>query len=515
MLLREVADSSERVASTSGRNAKIEILSDVLRRATPPEVSVVVSYLSGELPGGRIGIGYAALGEMRGVVAAETPSLELLGLDAELRDIGSTAGAGSAKRRLEKLGSIFSRATGVEQKFLFGLLSGELRQGAQEGVMLDAVAKAARVEAALVRRAAMLGGSIPRVAEVALARGADGLGEFRLELMRPIQPMLAQVAADPEEALERHSELALEYKLDGARIQVHKSGDEVRVFSRLLNEVTPAVPEVVELVRELPAEQLVLDGEAIVLKPDGSPEPFQVTMRRFGRKLDVENLRPKLPLSPFFFDVIHADGRDLIDSAGAERFDVLERIVPESRRIPRTLASDEASVDAFYQRALASGHEGIMMKAAQAPYEAGRRGASWFKLKPAHTLDLVVLAVEPGSGRRSGFLSNIHLGARDPDKGGFVMLGKTFKGMTDEILKWQTEKFTSLELAREDYVVHLKPELVAEIAFDGLQESPHYPGGLALRFARLKRYRTDKPAAEADTIETVRKIYAEGHRGGR
>jgi DNA ligase 1 len=344
-----------------------------------------------------------------------------------------------------------------------------------------------------------------------LANGADGLSGFKLELLRPIEPMLAQTIEDPRAALDRLGSAALEYKLDGARVQLHRQGDEVRVFTRGLHDVTARVPELVELARSLPTDRIVLDGEAIALRSDGKPQPFQVTMRRFGRKLDVAALRESMPLFPFFFDILHADGEDLIDRPAHERFAALSRLVPSAATIPRTLAGDASSIEDFSGQALAHGHEGIMLKSLEASYEAGNRGASWLKLKPAHTLDLVVLAVEWGSGRRHGWLSNLHLGARDPRTGSFVMLGKTFKGMTDQMLKWQTEKLLSLELAREGHIVHVKPELVVEIAFDGVQQSSQYPGGVALRFARVKSYRSDKRAEEADTIDTVRAIHARSH----
>ena len=331
-----------------------------------------------------------------------------------------------------------------------------------------------------------------------------------MRLLEPVLPMLAQPAADVDEALALLGEAALEWKLDGARVQVHRDGDDVRVFSRTLREVTAAVPEVVEAVRALPARRLALDGEAIALRPGGTPEPFQVTMRRFGRKLEVARLRSELPLSVLFFDVLHADGEDLVAAPGRARQEVLASALPAPFRVPRLVTADPAAASAFLEDALRRGHEGLLAKSLDAPYEAGRRGSSWLKVKRAHTLDLVVLAVEWGSGRRKGLLSNLHLGARDPENGGFVMLGKTFKGMTDEMLAWQTERLKALALGTTDgYVVHVRPELVVEVAFDGLQESPRYPGGLALRFARVKRYRTDKRPEDADTIDTVRAIHAQ------
>jgi DNA ligase-1 len=368
--------------------------------------------------------------------------------------------------------------------------------------MAEALAAAAEVPADEVRRALMLAGELPEVARAVLTEGRPGLGRFHLQLFRPLQPMLAQPAGDVSEALERLGEAALELKLDGARVQVHKAEGDVRVYSRRGNEVTHAVPELVETVQALPARQLLLDGEVIAQRPDATPHPFQVTMRRFGRKLDVPRLRGELPLTPFFFDLLHLDGQDLIDRPAGERFAALGESVP-GLAVPRIVTADAEEADAFFEDALARGHEGIMAKATDAPYEAGRRGFSWLKVKPAHTLDLVILAAEWGHGRRKGWLSNLHLGARDPENGGFVMLGKTFKGLTDAMLAWQTQKFQEIALGTDGWTVYLRPELVAEIAFSDVQESPQYPGGMALRFARVKRYREDKTAAEADDLAAV------------
>jgi len=501
----ELVRASAQVSEVSARLAKTGILADLLRALAPDEVEIAVSWLSGEPRQGRIGVGYARLRELR-VEPAASPALSLLEIDAELERIARTAGRGSAAERARLLEALFARATAGEQDFLMRLLVGELRQGALEGVLADAIARAASVAPERVRRAAMLGGRLPRVAREALARGEAGLASFRLELLRPIQPMLAQSAPDPEAALERLGRAAFEWKLDGARIQVHRLDDAVRVFTRQGNDVTEAVPEIVETVRALPARALLLDGEAIALRADGRPEPFQVTMRRFGRRLDVERLRAELPLSAFFFDLLHRDGEDTLDRSAEQRFAALAGCVSERLRTPRIVTADAAEARAFFDTALAHGHEGVMAKSLDAPYEAGRRGAGWLKLKRANTLDLVVLAVEWGSGRRRGKLSNLHLGARDPASGGFVMLGKTFKGMTDEMLAWQTRRFQELELSRDAHTVRVRPEQVVEIAFDGIQASPHYPGGVALRFARVKRYRDDKRADEADTIETVRAL---------
>jgi DNA ligase-1 len=369
------------------------------------------------------------------------------------------------------------------------------------------IAKAAGLPARDVRRAVMLSGDPAVVAKAALREGAAGLEAFRLELLKPVEPMLAQTARDTAAALEAFGQAAFEYKLDGARIQVHKSGDEVRTFSRQLNDVSAGLPEIREIVGDLPADSLIFDGEVIALRADGTPHPFQVTMRRFGRKLGVDSARETLPLSAFFFDCLHLDGEDLIDQPAAARFARLSGTVPPGALIPRLVTADAAAAARFLEKALAAGHEGLMAKALDSPYEAGSRGAGWLKIKPSHTLDLVVIAAEWGSGRRRGWLSNLHLAARDPDENRFVMLGKTFKGMTDKMLEWQTTRLLGLETARDGHVVHVRPELVVEIAFNDLQASPHYPGGMALRFARVKRYRDDKNAGEADTIDAIRRIF--------
>ena len=426
-----------------------------------------------------------------------------------LQRLANTTGKGSAQTKERLLGELLTRGTAEEQEFLLRLVMGELRQGALEGLVTEAVARAAGLEPGAVRRATMLAADLGRVAHAALTEGAAGLTSFRVELFRPLQPMLAQAAADVKDALTRlgEGEAAFEYKLDGARIQVHKAGDEVRVFSRQLNDVTQAVPEVVDAVHRLPLPDAILDGEAIALRPDGTPLPFQVTMRRFGRKLDVERLRADLPLAFFFFDLLYADGAPLLDEPYARRFAALAAAVPAEQRVPRIVTSEAGEAGAFFERAIAAGQEGLMAKALEARYDAGARGAAWLKLKPAHTLDLVVLAAEWGHGRRRGRLSNLHLGARDADAGGFVMLGKTFKGMTDEMLDWQTAKLLELETRREPHVVYVRPELVVEVAFNGIQASPTYAGGLALRFARVVRYRPDKAADQSDTIEAVRQLH--------
>ena len=500
MKLHELVTTSRQVAATSGRNAKIDLLAALLKQAAADEIETAIASLSGSLRQGRIGVGYAALRAARPEGAADRPTLDLTTVDAALEQVARTRGSGSAAVKDRLLRELFLRATEAEQEFLFRLLIGELRQGALEGLMVEAVARATALDPDGVRRAAMLAGSLGPVARAALTDGAAGLARFGLKLFRPLQPMLAQAADDVAATLAQLGEAAFEYKLDGARIQVHRAGDEVRVFSRQLNDVTVAVPEVVEAARRLPLRDAILDGEAIALRPDGTPHPFQVTMRRFGRKLDVQRLRAELPLSAFFFDVLYADGTVLLGEPYSARFAVLERVVPQEGRVPRIVTRDALVAGRFFEQAIAAGHEGLMAKAR---YDAGARGAAWLKLKPAHTLDLVVLAAEWGHGRRRGWLSNLHLGARDPDTGGFVMLGKTFKGMTDELLAWQTTRLLALENSRDEHTVYVRPQLVVEVAFNDVQASPQYPGGVALRFARVVRYRPDKRADEADTIATV------------
>ncbi len=510
MKLEELVQASRSVAETAGRLEKIERLASLLARLEPREVEVAVAYLCGDVPQGRIGLGPAAVREAFSGTAAATAQLTVTEVDRAFSRIAAVSGKGSAAERARLLRDLFAAATRPEQEFLARLIFGELRQGALEGVMVEAVARASGVDASRIRRAVMLAGELPSVAAAALARGESGLADFALRIFRPVQPMLAQTASGVGEALQQLERASFEDKLDGARVQVHKSGPDVRVFSRSLNEVTDAVPEIVESMRALSAGQLILDGEAIALRADGRPHPFQTTMRRFGRKLDVAGVRGELPLSPFFFDCLHVDGRDLIDLPASDRFDAMARALPEPLLIRRLVTAEPAEAAAFLESALERGHEGVMAKSLSAPYEAGARGSSWFKVKPVRTLDLVVLAAEWGHGRRRGWLSNLHLGARDPATGGFVMLGKTFKGMTDEILDWQTRTLLPIEIARDSNTVYVEPRLVAEVAFNDVQASPHYPGGLALRFARLKRYRPDKRPQDADTIDTVRAIHGQG-----
>lgn len=507
MHLRELVEASNAVAAVSGRLEKIDRLSSLFVRLAPDEVEVAVGFLSGEPRQGKLGLGPAAIVTAHEVPAASDATLTLADVDGTLDRVAGVRGAGASRERAALWRGVLARATRDEQHFLSRLALGELRQGALEAVLAEAVARAASLPAAAVRRATMMAGDLRQVARAALVEGARGLERFTLQLMRPVQPMLADAAEDVDAAIARLGDLSLELKLDGARVQVHKAGDEVRAYSRQLNDVTAAVPEVVEVVRALPARSLVLDGEVIALRPDGSPQPFQVTMRRFGRRLDVERLRAELPLTPVFFDLLLADEASLLDEPQHRRFDLLMGLGGSRLVVPHVRRPTAAEAEAFYQSAIGQGHEGVMAKAPDAPYAAGSRGAAWLKVKAAHTLDLVVLAAEWGSGRRKGWLSNLHLGARDAERGGFVMLGKTFKGLTDALLQWQTREFLAREIGRDAYTVYVRPEIVAEIAFSDVQASPRYPGGLALRLARVKRYRADKDAGTADAFPAVQAIY--------
>ncbi|MET0901560.1 MAG: ATP-dependent DNA ligase [Mycobacterium sp.] len=507
MLLLDVATASADVGASSSRLAKVARIAGLLRQSdrSGHQVAVVVAWLSGELPQRQIGVGWAALRSLPAPAAQATLTVDAV--DARFTEIGAAAGKGSQARRAGLLAELFGAATDVEQTFLRRLLGGELRQGALAGVMADAVAKATDLPAAQVRRAAMLGGDLPAVAAAALTGDSAALAEFTLHVGRPVGPMLAQTATGVTEALDKLGGTAIfEAKLDGARVQIHRLGDQVTVYTRSLDDVTARLPEVVAATLALPVTSLIADGEAIALRPDGRPHRFQVTASRFGRTARVDQ-----PLSVFYFDLLHLDGTDLLDAPAAERAAALAGVVPAQFRVDSITTADAGAAQQFLDATLAAGHEGVMAKSPTAPYEAGRRGAGWLKVKPVHTLDLVVLAVEWGSGRRTGKLSNIHLGAKDVAGDGFVMLGKTFKGMTDAMLDWQTARF--LELAdgpTNGYVVPVRPEQVVEIAIDGVQGSTRYPGGVALRFARVVRYRDDKSAAEADTINTVRALYARG-----
>src|SRR6201992_4169215 len=493
-----MADASEAVAATSSRLAKIEVLATALHDAGPAEVTIAVAYLSGELPQRQIGVGWATLRQAPEPAGAAT--LTLTEVDAALTAIGAAAGKGSQATRKQLVDELFGRATAPEQAFLRRLLSGELHQGALEGVMGGALAVPAEIPSAEIRRALMLSGSMTTVAQTALTQGRGGLRSFGLQVERRIGAMLASSAPTIEDALAKITPAAVEWKMDGIRVQVHLRDGQVRLFTRTLDEITDRLAGVVAEVSQLPARDAVLDGELVALQEDGRPYPFQVTASRTSRRTG----EPAAGLSTYLFDIVHLDGQDLIDHPGQERFEALARVVPERLRMPRLVTSSVEEATAFFNDSIAYGHEGVVVKSLDTPYTAGRRGAGWIKVKPRHTLDLVILAAEWGHGRRHGWLSNLHLGARDPETGGFVMLGKTFKGLTDEMLTWQTERLLALENRRDSYTVYVRPELVAEIPFDGVQRSPRCPGGIALRFARVLRYREDKSAAEADTLETVR-----------
>ncbi len=505
MLLATLVETSDRVGKTTKRLEKTELIASLLRQMAPEEAEIAVSFLSGLTRQGKLGVGYATIRDAIGTHAHD-PSLQIVEVDRRLDELTKISGSGSERRRRDLLVNLFSSATAEEADFLRRLFVGELRQGALEGIMLDAISKASGIPADRIRRAAMMAGSVPAIAEAVFERGESGLAEFDLRLFRPVQPMLAGTADDVGVALDDLGEPALEYKFDGARIQVHKSGDQVAIYSRQLNEVGDAIPEVVEAVRELPAHDLILDGEVLSLDPSGRPQPFQVTMRRFGRKLDVERMRADLPMNPFWFDLLYLNGAPLLDQPQAERFSELQRLSPAEAVVPHLVTGEAEAAEDFLRQALNRGHEGIMAKARNSAYAAGARGQSWLKIKRANTLDLVILAAEWGNGRRQGFLSNLHLGARDTEKGGFAMLGKTFKGLTDEMLRWQTAELLKLEIARDRYTVYVEPKIVVEIAFNEIQVSPRYKSGLALRFARVKRYRTDKSAADSDTFQTVQKM---------
>jgi ATP-dependent DNA ligase I len=549
VLLRELVQTSEAVAATSGRTAKITEIAGLLRRAGPGEVPVVVAFLSGELRQRQIGVGYASLGgalpgaALPGAALPGGGPLTVAETDAVFEAVGQVAGAGAQAERRRLLAVLFGRASQTEREFLVRLLAGELHQGALEGVMVEAVARAAGVPAAEVRRAHLLAGSLPLVAQAALAAAWPAalapdpatepepdsgaalatLRAFGLKVGRPLRPMLASSAATVADAFARLSPAVVEWKIDGIRVQVHRTGTDVAVFTRTLDDITIRVPEIAEAVLALDVQAAVFDGEAVALAPDGRPRPFQVTASRTGSQLDVARQRADTPLTPFFFDLLHLDGTDLIDEPAHVRQARLAAVMPARLLVPRLVTEDVDAAVAFFADAVGRGHEGVVVKSPDARYAAGRRGSEWIKVKPRHTLDLVVLAAEWGHGRRRGWLSNLHLGARDPATGSLVMLGKTFKGLTDEMLTWQTKRL--LELAdppgsgpagdpKNAYgVLRVRPELVVEIAFDGVQGSPRYPGGVALRFARVLRHRPDKPAAEADTIESVLALWSGGQPG--
>ncbi len=507
MRLERLVQTSQSLSKTAKRLEKTQLLSQLLRQADPKSTPISVAFLCGNLRQGRIGIGGAALRESFSVAPAAQASLALGEVEDAFERIAAQSGSGSVAEKQRLLQQLMSRATAEEQRFLARLILGEMRQGALEGIMAEAVAKACKVPAKLVRRAWMLNGDLAKTARVARQLGAEGLSSIGVQLFQPLAPMLADSADDTEAALQRLGEAAFEYKMDGARVQVHKSASEVRVYTRGLKEVTAALPEVVQAAIRMDVGEIILDGEVLALRSDGRPLPFQVTMRRFGRKTDVERLRRKLPLTPFFFDCLYLDGQSLIDEPGHRRIRALGEALPSQLAIPRLVSGDVQQAHRFWEEARLQGHEGVMAKSLEAPYKAGSRGKSWLKIKQAFTLDLVILAAEWGSGRRKGWLSNLHLGAWDASQKRFLMLGKTFKGLTDRMLEWQTHKLLELEERRDQWTVFVRPELVAEVAFNELQESPHYNSGLALRFARIKNYRPDKAPDQATSIEEVRSLY--------
>lgn len=511
MLFDELAAASEAVIARAKRNDKVGALADALRRCAPDEIIPAVSFLTGTTPLGRIGVGWSTLSD---VVAepATAPVWTIVDVDRELRTIEAMSGEGVGAARRAALVALFEHSTHREQRLLRGILGGELRQGALAGVMTTAVAKAADVPVAAVRRAAMMAGDLGAAAVAGLAGGVEALDRVSLEPLRPVQPMLASPGSSVREALTDAGLAQIDWKLDGIRLQAHRRGTEVALFTRNLNEVTDRLPRVVEVIRSLPGGDLVVDGEAMGMTDDGSPRRFQDTMGDFGadRPDDMAFGEGRGDgLSAYFFDILHVDGAAVHDETLAVRRELLAEAVPAASRLPSIVTADVVEAEAFLGRAIAAGHEGVMVKDLDQPYEAGRRGKGWQKVKPVYTLDLVVLAVEWGHGRRRGKLSNIHLGARASSSSvnEFVMVGKTFKGMTDEMLRWQTERFRQLKIGegagRDGHVVHVEPVQVVEIAVDGVQVSTTYPGGVALRFARVKGYRSDKSVVEADTIDDV------------
>ncbi|MEV0225620.1 ATP-dependent DNA ligase [Streptomyces sp. NPDC050704] len=506
MLFARLARVSLEVAATSARSRKIGLLAELFRDAAAQEAPIVIPYLAGRLPQGRLGVGWKVLS--RPVAPAAEPTLTVLDVDARLTELGGVSGSGSQAERMRLVGELMAAATEDEQRFLLGLLSGEVRQGALDAVAVEGLAQATGAPSADVRRAVMLAGELQTVAERLLADGPAALDEFRLTVGRPVLPMLAHAASSVAEAIDKLGACAVEEKLDGIRVQVHRDGDEVRLYTRTLDDISDRLPELTAAARELKGERFILDGEVIAFDEGGRPRSFQDIAGRVGSRVDVATAAAAVPVSPVFFDALSVDGHDLLDLPFADRHAELARLVPEPMRVRRTLVADAADEEAraaagrFLTDTLGRGHEGVVLKGLDAPYSAGRRGASWLKVKPVHTLDLVVLAAEWGHGRRTGKLSNLHLGARNPD-GSFAMLGKTFKGMTDAMLAWQTERLQELAVEDSGHVVTVRPELVVEIAYDGLQRSTRYPAGVTLRFARVVRYREDKTPAEADTVETL------------
>jgi len=506
-LFKELVFTSKRLKETPKKKDKIAILSDYIKRLTPEDCSLAVEFLSGKIPYGKIGIGPKTLEHIVSFSKWEDSPVSLNEINETLNKTARIKGPSAIKRRLEKLKTLMEKLTPDEQSFLSQLILGELRQGALEGLMIDAIAKVANVSSSQIQRVYMFCGNLGEVARTVIEKGPQGLKEFQPKLFHPIQPMLALSVNIPEEAIEKLGEACWEYKFDGIRIQVHKQNNEVKIYSRHLRDITKNAPEVVEIAKRIPYKEFIIEGEALVLKEDGTSYPFQVTMQRFSRTKEVGQIKEKFPLSVFFFDCLYLDGRPLIDYPYEERRNILNKIVERDIIAPCIVSSNPEEIKRFFLQALRYRHEGLIAKSLNATYVAGHRGSNWLKLKAVKSLDLVILAAEWGHGRREGYLSNLHLGAKDISSGKFVMVGKTFKGLTDKMLKWQTQKLLELEIARDLYTVYVKPELVVEVVFNEIQKSPHYSSGLALRFARIKRYRLDKRAEQIDTLQHLRQMY--------
>ncbi len=507
LFLHDVVEASNKIKGARKRKEKVSHVMRLLQVGRGREISLAADYLSGQIPQGRLGVGWAMLAEALKGLSDNPRSLSLNELDKNFEALSALQGPKSIEKKIGLMREILSGADERGKDFLSGLIMEEIRQGALQGLVLEAIAQASSISSDHLRQALMFSGHIGEVAWVALEEGVSGLSRFNPQLFRPIAPMLANTVEEETDALSRLGEAGWEYKIDGARVQVHKRGEDVHIFSRHLREITESIPEIVTLARKFPMEQAIFEGEAVALRADGKPLPFQTTMRRFGRIQEREKMAKELPLTPFFFDLLYVDGDTLLNLPYKDRFHQLGARVPAQFIIPRIITADGEEVQDFLARSLNAGHEGLIAKGLETPYVAGQRGFYWLKLKPVRTLDLVVLAAEWGHGRREGFLSNLHLGARDPDQGGFVMLGKTFKGLTDEMLRWQTEKLLTLEITRDEWTVFVKPEFVVEVAFNNIQESHRYPGGLTLRFARVKHFRQDKTPLDVDTIQKVRMIF--------
>jgi DNA ligase-1 len=512
MKLEKLADISERVSATSSKKEKVSLIAGLLKQAKDKEIALAAHYLSGQLPQGRLRVAWKMLQGATQGLSSSPRCLTLTDLDAFFQGIATEAGPGSTQRKIQALRELLSRCRERERAFAVRLIMGEIRQGAVGGLVLEAAARAASLPLERLRQALMFSGDIGEVARVALQRGGAGISRFGPRLFHPISPMLASPAEGEDEAVSRLGEAGWEYKIDGARVQIHKAGTEVEIFTRHLKRVTESVPEIVVLAKTFPMKQAIIEGEVIALREDGKPLPFQTTMRRLGRIKDVTRLQREIPLTPYLFDLLYLDREPLFDLPYGERVQHLAQRIAPDHMVPRIITADPDKARDFLVRSLEAGHEGVMAKGLDSPYVAGQRGYNWLKIKPAKTLDLVILAAEWGHGRRRAYLSNLHLGARDADGSGYVMLGKTFKGLTDEMLRWQTKRLLELEISRDQWTVYVRPAVVVEVAFSDLQESPHYPAGLALRFARVKHFREDKSPQEADTIQKVRQIFEASRR---